>query len=439
MKFNKKLCAFSVAAMMTLGAYTPVLAETATPTETAKIQVNGKMAEDTVILKNGISYVKVEDVKDIFGIDCKVEGEYTTLTVDGKDIKMPFYISDGLISIRDIVTTLDYTVGWDNESKTVIIVDFNKIVSEKNATFDILKKYTNYAYSLGDSFKGKSEFKGGIEVSNEGTKIAIPFSGDADAASSKSGQTAKVNMKMDLAQLKNNPEFSKMPAEQKAFFETIINSIESNTTNVIYDLEKGVYYINSSMFTIFGVDKDTWISMDINSLVKSSGAKNFDMGSLVTLVQNGDIDKYILSVLKAAPVNSINSYNDINTAYDLIVSMLADNSFKLEDGEYKTSCQINQDGTELTYLLTMGTNGNDINSCKLTMKMSANGVIMDMEVSTDENLDSKMSYTMSVADMMKIYFDFTSDVEPTKELPNLNLPTGAKVVSFSELLGLTEA
>ena len=73
MKFSKKLCAVSLSAVMSLSVCIPAFAADETPEyETAKIQVNGVMAKDPAVLADGATYVKAENIKSLFGVECSV-------------------------------------------------------------------------------------------------------------------------------------------------------------------------------------------------------------------------------------------------------------------------------------------------------------------------------------------------------------------------------
>lgn len=435
MKLSKRLCALSAAAVMSLSVCAPAFANVMIPANTAKIQMNGKTVESEAVLAGGTTLINAEDVKSIFGVDCKVDGGFATLSVDGKDLKVAIKTSDSdLVSVREVADALGCMLGWDDGAKTVIIVDIDRMAKENGATFDIIGKYMDYSLSLGDSFKTKAEFKGGVEVTDEGITTAIPFDGTTEAVSGKEGERASVKLNMDLSQLKAMVGADQMEGTEKEIFDTTIKAIESSDSNVIYDSENNMFYMNSTMFTLFGSDENTWISMDLNALMDMAGTEGFDMNSLMSLAQSGDIEAYILEALKAMPVNTVNSYSDIAQAYDLIASMLGDKSFTLEDGQYKSNFAMNDDGTELTYTMVLGTEGEKVNSCTVTMKMSADGAAMDMTVASDKDMNSTMSFSMSLADMIKVYMEFKSESEATKEVPNLKVPDGARVVSFNDML-----
>lgn len=436
MKFSKKLCAISLSAVMSLSVCIPAFAADETPEyETAKIQVNGVMAKDPAVLADGATYVKAENIKSLFGVECSVKDGKATLTVDGKQVALDSAVVDeNLISIRTVADTLDLMLGWDDAEKTAIIIDVNNVAKENDVTFDLLKKYMDYSKSMGDTFKTTGEFKGSVEVADETAPLTIAYDGTVDSLASKKGEEATMKLNMDLSKVKTMLQSEEMDESEKAVMDTIFKAIESSETKYIYDMEKGIFYINSSMFSAFGVDPAAWISLDLNAFMNMSGAGSFDMNAILDLAETGDIEGYILEVLKSIPVDSVNSYKEIDESYKAVAAMLGDKAFKQDGDKYTSTYALNEDGTELTYVTTLGSEGDKVNSISIVMKMSADGVKMDMTVSTDKDFNSSMSFTMDIADFMKLYMEFKSTYEASAKEPALTLPEGAVVISLNDMM-----
>ncbi len=436
MKFSKKLCAISLSAVMSLSVCIPAFAADETPEyETAKIQVNGVMAKDPAVLADGATYVKAENIKSLFGVECSVKDGKATLTVDGKQVALDSAVVDeNLISIRTVADTLDLMLGWDDAEKTAIVIDVNNVAKENDVTFDLLKKYMDYSKSMGDTFKTTGEFKGSVEVADETAPLTIAYDGTVDSLASKKGEEATMKLNMDLSKVKTMLQSEEMDESEKAVMDTIFKAIESSETKYIYDMEKGIFYINSSMFSAFGVDPAAWISLDLNAFMNMSGAGSFDMNAILDLAETGDIEGYILEVLKSIPVDSVNSYKEIDESYKAVAAMLGDKAFKQDGDKYTSTYALNEDGTELTYVTTLGSEGDKVNSISIVMKMSADGVKMDMTVSTDKDFNSSMSFTMDIADFMKLYMEFKSTYEASAKEPALTLPEGAVVISLNDMM-----
>ncbi len=409
MRLNKKFCAVTTAAFMSFSASIPAFADTVKPT--ASIQFNGKILTNAAELTNGSTYVKASDIKNLFGVDYASEGK-------------------NLVSVRELADKFGYILGWDDKEKTVVLVDVDRMANEKNATFSILESYLDYTNSLGDSFKTTAKFNGGVEVTDNTEKISVPFSGEVTGLSSKTGAEASVKMNIDFSSLKNGI----IAEEDKVVYDLIIKALESSETKVITDADKGVIYIKSTILSVIGIDENTWLSIDFNSLSDSTG--DLDMKSLIDLAQKGDIKGYILSVLKSLPVDTVESYNDISTAYDAIVAMLADSSFKLDGNKYTSTYTYSEDGDTFTYTMALGKDGEKVNACDITFKMDSNDLKADMTVSAT-GLNSKMSFTVNAVDLMKIYFDFVSESAVTAEVHATTVPEGVNVVSINDILTST--
>lgn len=438
MKLSKKLCAFSVAAVMSLSVCAPAFAEEAVADNTVDVQFNGKTTEDAALLVDGTTYIKAADVKTLLGVDCTVTDGKAVLTVDGKAVNIDAQVvEEDLIPVRALTTALDCSLGWDDTAKTVIVVDVDKMVAESGQTFEIIGKYMDYALSLGDSYKTTSEFSGNVEVIDESETLALPFNGTTEGITSAKGEDMTMKLSLDFTQIREMLEAQGLEDADKEAMETILKALESSETKYIYDIENNIFYMNSSMFEAFGISADAWVSLDLASIFDMSMSTGYDMSSIMELAMSGDINGYVTELLKATPVVSVNSYAEIAEAYDLVASMLGDKAFILADGQYKSSFAFNENGTELTYAMTMGTDGDKVNSCEITMKMAAEGVTMDMNVATDKDFNSTMTFAFNLLDMMKMSMDYKAKSEVTTEAPQFTIPEGAPVISLNDILAGT--
>ncbi|GFI61936.1 hypothetical protein IMSAG049_01107 [Clostridiales bacterium] len=421
----KRIGAILASAVMSVSVSMPAFATESTASD---VQVNGRLCDTKAEIIDDIAYVNANEVADILGVSCTIS--QNGAFVDGKTVKME---EGGLVSLREVAEAVGCMIGWDSNERTVVIVDLDKMAEEKGVTFDILRKYMEYSLSMGDTYSTKAEIKGGVEVNDGENSLAVPFSGTVEGVSGKTGQESSLKLAIDLSQMKAEAAKDMTP-EEKEIFEGIIKSLENSNSKVIYDAEKNIAYMNSTLFSFFGSDENTYIKMDMNSMLEGVGG--MDMNSMLNLIKSGDIENYILETLKGLPVDSVSSYDEISKAYDLIASMMGDKAFTLENGKYSSTFSVKEEGVELTYVMTFGTEGDKINSCLITMKMGADEVSMDMSAATDKDFNSTMSFTMSVSEIMKMYMDMKSTFTPSKAEPNLTIPDNARVVDFEELMGV---
>jgi len=456
MNFKKKFMALSLASAMTLTVCTPTFAAT---TNFTNVQVNGVQYASKASVIDGKSYIKVADIKTILGADVTVSGDKLSFA-DGKTADVTTIDGVQYAVIRDIATAEDYMLGWDDTEKTVIIVDTERI---DKSEFTIMKKYMQYALDAQPEIsKTEGTFNGYVEitepeitaeatpeaaastaatttaatttaVSTTGNEtIKVPFSGTMTGVSSKTVANVDMNLKIDFSQVK---ELAAAEGTDAASAEqTILDALADSQTKVIFDSEKGVYYIKSSMFDALGVASNTWISIDLNELLSMSGS-NMNFSSIMELATKGDFEGYINGVIKSMPVNSVSSYNDIKTAYDTISELVGDKAFKLEDGKYKSNYTVNEDGTEVTIAMTFDTDGDKINGGTIKLHMNSDGVTMDMDMASDKDLKTTMTINMSVADMMKLYMDYKATVAATTESPLTAPPAGETVTTIESLMG----
>lgn len=417
MNFKKKALAVTLASAMTLSVCVPTFAAEGD----TSIQVNGVKSETVASIVNGKACIKADKVNEVLGIDGILNnGKYivgnTILDVNTGDY----------LGIRDLAEAAGYMIGWDNENKTVVVVDVNKLGNE---SFDIIKKYVNKTIeNTPTSYKTNGMFSGNVEVVTDNT-VKVPFSGTISGETNEKASNINVGLKLDMSDVYNakdadgNPEVS--DAEK-----TVLAAIEDSNTKVIYNTEAGKIYLKSTLFESFGLSKDAWLELDFNSLMDMTGSNGMDMNMLVNLIKNGDFDGYVLETLKAMPVDSITSYNDIKTAYDMICKMLGDSSFKYNNGAYTSEFTTTEDGMNINYKFVLG----DDASALIEMKVSQDGYMaLELTAKNDSSLNSEMKLNFNAMDLTKLYMEYKASVTAADTNPLTAPAEGETVVSLESL------
>ena len=429
MKFNKKLCAFSVAAVMSLSVCAPAFA--AEGENAVDLQYNGVTTEDAAVLVNDTTYMSAEDVKAVLGVDCAVADGKAQLTVGSEAVEVETV--DGLIPVRAIANALGYSIGWDSEAKTAIVIDVDKLAASE--TFDIMGKYMDYGLSMEMPYAQNGEFDGVYEMTDADSTFTIPFNGDVVSLVSADGEDVTMNLTIDFSQLEELLAAQGMDENEQQAFDAVVAALGSSETKILYNIKENVMYLNSSMFTVFGLDANAWLSIDLGDIfgmATTEGAA--DLTAILENAMSGDLKAYIVDLLKAMPVEDVNSYAALEEAYGVYSAMLGDSAFVLEDGKYTLNYAMNQDGADFTYSIVLGTEGETVNSCDIAMKVAAEGVSMDVTAASDKDFNTTMTLAMNIADMIKMNFNYKATVSASTEAPQLTVPEGATVHSLTDLL-----
>ena len=429
MKFNKKLCAFSVAAVMSLSVCAPAFA--AEGENAVDLQYNGVTTEDAAVLVNDTTYMSAEDVKAVLGVDCAVADGKAQLTVGSEAVEVETV--DGLIPVRAIANALGYSIGWDSEAKTAIVIDVDKLAASE--TFDIMGKYMDYNLSMEMPYAQNGEFDGVYEMTDADSTFTIPFNGDVVSLVSADGEDVTMNLTIDFSQFEELLAAQGMDENEQQAFDAVVAALGSSETKILYNIKDNVMYLNSSMFTVFGLDANAWLSIDLGDIfgmATTEGAA--DLTAILENAMSGDLKAYIVDLLKAMPVEDVNSYAALEEAYGVYSAMLGDSAFVLEDGKYTLNYAMNQDGADFTYSIVLGTEGETVNSCDIAMKVAAEGVSMDVTAASDKDFNTTMTLAMNIADMIKMNFNYKATVSASTEAPQLTVPEGATVLSLTDLL-----
>lgn len=419
MNFKKKALAVTLASAMTLSLCAPAFAAEGD----TSIQVNGVKSGVTASLVNGKACIKADKVNEVLGVDGILNnGKYivgnTILDVNTGDY----------LGIRDIAEAAGYMVGWDSENKTVVIVDVNKLGNE---SFGIIKDYVNkVAEATPTSYKTNGMFSGNVEIVTDNT-VKVPFSGTITGETNEKASNIDVGLKIDMTDVYNakdadgNPDISEVE-------KTVLAAIENSDTKVIYNTEGGKLYLKSTLFDSFGLANGAWLELDFNSLMDMAGSNGIDMSTMLNLINSGDFESYILEVLKAMPVDSVTSYDDIKTAYDMICKMLGDSSFKYNNGAYTSEFTTTEDGMNINYKFVLG----DDASALIEMKVNQEGYMtIELTAKNDSNLNSEMTLNFNAMDLTKLYMEYKASVTAAETTPLTAPAEGETVVSLGTLFG----
>ena len=417
MNFKKKALAVTLASAMTLSVCAPAFAAEGD----TSIQVNGVKSDVAASLVNGKACIKADKVNEVLGIDGILNnGKYivgnTILDVNTGDY----------LGIRDLAEAAGYMVGWDGENKTVVVVDVNKLGNE---SFDIVKNYINKVAEITPaSYKTNGMFSGNVEIVTDNT-VKVPFSGTITGETNEKATNMDVGLKLDMSDLYNAKD-AEGNADVSDVEKAVLAAIEDSNTKVIYDTEGGKLYLKSTLFDSFGLANGAWLELDFDSLMDMADTSGIDMNIMTNLIKSGDINSYILEVLKAMPVDSVTSYDDIKTAYDMVCKMLGDSSFKYNNGAYTSEFTTTEDGMNINYKFVLG----DDASALIEMKVSQEGYMtVELTAKNDSNLNSEMKLNFNAMDLTKLYMEYKASVTAADTNPITAPAEGETVVSLESL------
>ncbi len=109
-------------------------------------------------------------------------GAMKEITLD----QAPVIVSDRtLVPVRFIAESLDKEVGWDQSTRTVIIIDMTKLTKYLSSRVTALQKLFDMNIDAVEAFKSSSTIKGNLAYTSNGVAQAININGTANIAVNK--------------------------------------------------------------------------------------------------------------------------------------------------------------------------------------------------------------------------------------------------------------
>lgn len=247
------------------------------------------------------------------------------------------------VSTRFVAESLGYTVGWDSNEATAVIIDYDKLFGNAEKDFSkidafMMKNRTdvNTAYEtlmeMAVNVTVYKELINSMTGENTLTKdFSLDVTADASAITKGSEMSMDMDMKMNLAEL-----LLSMPAD--AVGEVTAEDIEmikklSNMEMSAYaDMESGDLYfttnVNSALDPSYG--DSTWFKLNLYGVYESLG---IDIKELMQASVSGDactVSQVLDLVAEASESEmTIYTYDEMSAAYEAIEALIGDKALKV--------------------------------------------------------------------------------------------------------------
>ncbi|WP_051280482.1 stalk domain-containing protein [Anaerovorax odorimutans] len=365
------------------------------------------------------------------------------------------------VPVRFIAESMDYCVGWDKSEKTVVIIDCSNLFENVDKDFSIISKLFKTNLDLEKAYKTTGQFDYDFSIfENEETQFS-PI--EVSATGKVSGIQQKLNAELDMnLTLNMDKMISKLSEEEKTELQPFLDMANDLNMKIRMNGETGNTYMNSPVFSQLdpSIDENTWYKMNIYDMYDNMG---IDIKSIIDMsysnVNISEVFEKLLS-MSNSDVN-VNTYNDIKTAYSFAKDLIGDTAFKTTKSGSITTYTLDLSKTSILSSLAktaikegVSTDSMDLDSLKDTLSNSnfnatitikeKNGVLNDYSLkgncTTDDiqfsldmsgdhkNSDVKM--TINQEDKFNINIKANSSITETTEVPNVEVPTDAKVVDF---------
>ena len=396
---------------------------------------NGNVVEPQII--NARTMVPMRKIFEVFGAEVAWDGEtrevtattasktlklqidntLATVTTDGNTEEITLdsapVILDGrtLVPVRFIAESLELKVGWDAESRTVIILDKSfilaRIEKEAPAFYELLNANAESVLTQEATISGIGNVKY-VNATSKASNTSLKLSVDGKMKMNESAFSTDLTLKTTgSGSLINKVKEAKL---------------EKATMNIIVDKSGMVEYIKSSLLESRVGKK--WVAIDLNEILNgiqlNSNEENITLEELVGEI----IDSLELTT---------NTYYEMNEYLDLICELFGSKYLTVTGRATRTyTYEITID--DLMRITGMDTSELFDETDEIDKLSASLKVIMKL----DNNIATSMNITLNgtiVSGKETINFDYKGDVKVTSQGKNvtITMPAANETVRSDEL------
>lgn len=366
-----------------------------------------------------------------------VAESYTTDVAPYVSAEGRTYIPFGIVA--DI---LGYNVGWDAQTRAVIIDDVDGILAANAETYELMDQYLAYGKTFST---GNQKVAGGyamnmdIGVQEDGQAMDMQFLVDGDyemLIADGSAFQFLTDMGMDMAMSVNGEDASALLGDD------ILPEVIS--MELRGDMKDGSFYYSSAeLAQMMGATGDIWFKLDLKALFdqmsEMTGMDYAQLMNLSTATLDQSFADSLAMILKEMPLTTVElTASDYLALFNLLC---ADSAFTKSGNDYVNNF-VAEDGVSGTFTLTTAAgkvNGYSMDltatepTTGLEMTVSAGmkgkellaefGMAMD-QVPLDESNSMTMGFTFSMG----------GTYSATNEKPELAPPAGAAILDLMEMM-----
>lgn len=296
-----------------------------------------------------------------------------------------------MVPARFVAESLEKQVGWDDENKVVVILDYTDLLNS------ITEKCSNYL-----------EMKSEQTVTIDTWELIAQINGTLeykDKDNSKNNQTLKLSGTIDY---KQGEEATKLELELETTGKgTIKDTLKENdydeiTLDIISDFESETSYLKSSIFE--EETKGKWIKINNQSVI----TKNSIGSSAEDIKETFILDEKELNK---------DSYENLVQLVDDFIKFFGNDKVKIK----------RNGTTSKTYTLTL-----DINDLLLMYKENIRDDVKEILEEGNTKIEIQNTYKNGMNTKGKVTFETTLNSKETKETLNIKIELEAKFDSYNE-------
>lgn len=414
------------------------------------VQLNGhnlQFTDATPVMENDRVYVPFRAVFEALDADVVYDQATSTIeaqkgattvkfvignpdvTVDGDMVittDAPSFVRNGrtYVPVRFAAQSLGATVGWDGNTKTVVMLDKAALKESLKGQYTLMEKYTAYSQSFNKEpmvVKGTLNFDMKVADGSGEDAVMIPVSGKMtlDGITSKDAASMNMAIALNLDKLQAMmEEAGEMTEEDKA----VMNQLKNMDMDIIMNLKTGKIYMKSDLFALAEMDGNAWYMMDLNAALEGTG---MDFQALMESSMNESYEESMMTMLDNMPVNDAISCAIMMNS----ITQYQDKNFQKSGNNYVATEK--QDG--MTSRMTLKMTGDKVTGYaqEMSMYLGTTPLMIMKADQTGNKATIDMSMNMDGVMTMKLYGDMTYTA--TSQTPQKAPAAGETVVDITEM------
>lgn len=432
------------------------------------VLVNGKpltFTDATPQLKDDRTYVPYRAVFEALGAEVAFDGATRTVTAQRDDTQVSFvlgttqvtitendetqtvatdaapYIDPNtdrtMVPVRFAAQALGCMVGWDQETKTVNVIDVDALRAAYGDKFQLMErasKEMQEAMPKELSFSGKLNME--LSVTDSGTTFPISITGTISGGMNEDAANMKAALSLDLTKLLDESSMTKEEYQQAVQLMAALKNVE---INYIINMKTGMIYLNMPVLAQLepSFQADAWYSLSLNEIYQQILGMDVDFATLMTQSQDMSIVDALLmtaDMVKDAP----DAYAQVVTMLSTCESILGDKAFTKNGNVYTSNFAFSQNGQSVGLKMTLTETNDKISAMTMDLTAAAEGMEISMKMAESAK-NSTLSFSLSgdafTGEPMEMKMELSMDYSELTDAVLTEPAAGSAVYDLMELLG----
>ena len=342
-----------------------------------------------------------------------------------------------MVPVRFAAQALGCMVGWDQETKTVNVIDVDALRAAYWDKFQLMErasKEMQEAMPKELSFSGKLNME--LSVTDSGTTFPISITGTISGGMNEEALNMNTALSMDLTKLLDESSMTKEEYQQAVQLMAALKNVE---INYIINMKTGMIYLNIPVLAQLesSFQADAWYSLSLNEIYQQILGMDVDFATLMTQSQDMSIVDALLmaaDMVKDAP----DAYAQVVTVLNTCESILGDKAFTKSGNVYTSNFAFSQNGQSVGLKMTLTETNGKISAMTMDLTAAAEGMEISMNVA-ESTKNTTLSFSLSgdafTGEPMEMKMELSMDYSQLTDAVLTEPAAGSAVYDLMELLG----